>query len=402
MPNPHSITEASSLHVHAPRTHAIDGGTRITFSLEHAGHTFELFYDVLGSAVATDGSSSLAALLPLAMKQHWQLNLQAPASSRLLRAVHTIQDMFALWEPGSASIEISDPGTSSDAASKAPGCATFFSGGVDSFYTLLKNRARITHLIFVVGFDIVLANTQLIELVTREIQAMANDLALPLIIVRTNLRDLSNPLLNWRLYHGAAMASVAHLLAPTIGSVLVASSHDYSDLFPLGTHPLLDPLWSTESVEVIHDGCEAPRFRKVAFIATNPVVQKRLRVCYRNKHNKYNCGVCEKCLRTMVSLQALGVLDRYATFQSAVNLKKLRKLRVGDDRKILPFHRDNLLALQERKDQPHLIRAVRQAMKKPGLWRKLRKPLNRVFSRRTLARLLRPVQHQPHNSSPFA
>ncbi len=43
----------------------------------------------------------------------------------------------------------------------ASGIACFFSGGVDSFYTLLKHREEITHIIFVHGFDIALEDHSL-------------------------------------------------------------------------------------------------------------------------------------------------------------------------------------------------------------------------------------------------
>ena len=38
----------------------------------------------------------------------------------------------------------------------------------------------------------------------------------------------------------------------------------YAHLGPLGSHPLLDPLWSSEDVELVHDGCEATRLDKLA------------------------------------------------------------------------------------------------------------------------------------------
>src|SRR5262245_51355433 len=117
IPKPVSIAEPSHLVVQAPGTQAIAGGTRITVALEQAGHAFDLFYEVMGSPVARDGSSSLAALLPLAMKRHWQLNLRASVSPRLMEATKTIQDIFALWEPGSAPVEITASGSTADAVS---------------------------------------------------------------------------------------------------------------------------------------------------------------------------------------------------------------------------------------------------------------------------------------------
>ena len=49
-------------------------------------------------------------------------------------------------------------------------------------------------------------------------------------------------------------------------------------------------------------------------IAHEPAVWKFLRVCWKNNSQELNCGRCEKCVRTMVSLAAAGVLPKCETF----------------------------------------------------------------------------------------
>jgi len=62
----------------------------------------------------------------------------------------------------------------------------------------------------------------------------------------------------------------------------------------------------------------------VALLASQPAAQAHLRVCLVNWDGSYNCGRCEKCLRTMVAMEALGVLDRFPTFPNQVELSQLR------------------------------------------------------------------------------
>ena len=76
----------------------------------------------------------------------------------------------------------------------------------------------------------------------------------------------------------------------------------------LGSHPALDPLWSTETLEFVHDGCEATRIEKVALIAEPDVALKFLRVCGEDHNGAYNCGWCEKCIRTKINFISLGRL----------------------------------------------------------------------------------------------
>src|SRR5262249_41756622 len=136
----------------------------------------------------------------------------------------------------------------------------------------------------------------------------AAELGLPLVEVRTDVRAFSDRFSRWDHYHGAALATVAHLLAPYFSRVFVPATQTYAFLAPLGSHPLLDPLWSSEDVELVHDGLEAPRLDKLAVVASEPAARHWLRVCWENRNGAYNCGRCEKCLRTMVALDALGEL----------------------------------------------------------------------------------------------
>src|SRR5262249_976947 len=81
-----------------------------------------------------------------------------------------------------------------------------------------------------------------------------------------------------------------------------------------GCHPGLDPLWSTETLEFVHAGAEARKSDKIPVIAASPLALRVLRVCWENRNGAYNCGRCEKSLRTMVLLDLHGVLDKTGQF----------------------------------------------------------------------------------------
>src|SRR5439155_14974464 len=106
--------------------------------------------------------------------------------------------------------------------------------------------------------------------------------------------------------------------------VFIASSHNYGDMFPWGSHPILDPHWSTEAVQVHNDGCEAQRLDKLQLVIQSDVAMRHLRVCYSNKLDRYNCNRCEKCLRTKIALYALGALDRSQTLDSKLDLNRVK------------------------------------------------------------------------------
>ena len=48
------------------------------------------------------------------------------------------------------------------------------------------------------------------------------------------------------------------------------ASHTYADPLPWASHPLVDPLWSTESLQFCHHGAEALRTAELLAILTTP------------------------------------------------------------------------------------------------------------------------------------
>ena len=75
----------------------------------------------------------------------------------------------------------------------------------------------------------------------------------------TNARELTDRYVNTSWSSGGFLASVGLCLQKVFREVLIAASDTYGQLVPWGSHPHVDPLWSTESLAFVHDGCEATR-----------------------------------------------------------------------------------------------------------------------------------------------
>jgi hypothetical protein len=316
----------------------------------------------------------LPLTLPSAMVTGSRLRLPGTFSPQLLSTVPKIQDIFCLWAEAEESwglefqrVPVHAKVRSRPVADRASGVACLFSGGLDSFYTLLKHRDEVTHLIFVHGFDIPLTNQTLRAQAVQAAREGARELGKTLIEVETNFRSLfSDPLINWRVNMGAALASVALLFQNRFRNVLIAASNTYTVLDPWGSHPLLDPLWSTELTEIQHDGCEATRTEKAAYISEYELALEWLRVCLVNPNKPtsvYNCGRCEKCLRTMIDLRIAGALERCKTLPSTIDLKAVANMDVAGST-IMPFARHRLKVLERLGTEPDLARALAEAIKK--------------------------------------
>lgn len=290
--------------------------------------------------VSAHGDAFLAAALLPAMRAGEALRIEgAPVSPQLLAGAARIQDIFLRWDRRCQRIEVHAESAAAEVLQ--PGVASFFSGGVDGTYTLSQHIDEITHLVFIKGVDIQIDNDALFARALASNQRFAAAFGKTLLPVATNIRHFCHPRgLNWGdMYNGSGLASVA--LALGFKTMYVASSDSYEYLNPHGSHPLLDPLWSTEATTLIHDGCEAPRSDRLRAIAQLPGALDILRVCWQDAG--YNCGHCEKCLRTMLALRLLGL--RAQGFPPLDDLREVRRLRVESDGDQMALEDNHQLAL---------------------------------------------------------
>jgi hypothetical protein len=307
------------------------------------------------------------ALLP-SMKLGGVLVADGKASERFLNAIHKIIDTYCSWNSSLRRVRISNVAPEIKDNCQEQRVGIFFSGGVDSFYTFLKHRDEITDMIFINGFDLFSDNDALRSKTSEMIHKIGSSFGKRVIEVETNLHIYFHTFFKrgWAaLTHGAALASVGHVLSPFFKRIFIATSHTYDDLSPWGTHPLLDPLWSTEKLEFIHDGCEATRIDKVALLSQFDIALQFLRVCLSPRLNgAYNCGHCEKCLRTMINLYIVGALDRCATFNLPLPIKRISKLIILDP-EALSAARVNLKALEKGNGDKRLGRTLRRILNRP-------------------------------------
>ena len=353
---------------------------RLIFPVTHGQTQTAVWFTVRNANAAPSGNAALALALVPAMRAAQSLVLADELSPRLCASQAAIQKLFQDWDNGFNVVPVTAPVGEPRQVSTG-GTGLFFTGGVDSFFSLLKHQEEITHLIFVRGFDIKRDKQEVDGSVLPAMRAVAAQMNKTLVEVSTNIREFSDPIVDWALdYHGTALAAVALLLAPTLSKVYIAASHSESDTFRWGSHLLLDPLYSTETLSLIHDGANATRVEKVAAIAENRVVQRTLRVC--NKAGAYNCGRCEKCLRTMINLQVAGALEKVVTFSRNLRLNEVRLIHVRDENKA-SYVSENLTALRAKGVDDDLALALKDALNHRFYkgWGRLEKPLIKGMNR---------------------
>jgi hypothetical protein len=300
---------------------------------------FQVWYEVpaqYAAAVSADrGDAFAVALLFLAMRLHEDLRVKAPLSAQLVHSLTEYQRIFSRWFSGLQTVNILHEGLA-DPIRSATGTGVFFSGGVDSFFSLwshLDGREknpdyRITHGLYLDGFDTNGTYSAAYDQSLTAYQSLLERLGVDLIPIRTNLKTVVNEATTgWEAY-GAFLVSNALLLQGLLRRCYVPSGVKYHDTAE-GSHPLTDHLLSTETLEVIHDGAWATRVEKTMRLATWPVTYDHLYVCFgREDEPLQNCCRCEKCIRTMIALDLAGALDRYSTFPMPLERRHVRGWRM--------------------------------------------------------------------------
>jgi hypothetical protein len=283
----------------------------------------------------------LAALLLPAMRLGNTLSVEAKASKKLLSALPQIMTLFTTFDKSLRPIEIDVVGTEEKrSVSDQKRSALFFSGGLDSFYSLIrlkKSNQSLSHLILVNGFDIPLGDATLYNTTYAAARDVARNFGKTLVPVSSNLKRLLDPYVEFGFAFGSALASIGLSLQGLFRRVYIASDLP-NVLYPVGSRPDLDPLWSTESTTFVHHGYETVKREKGKVVAHNLLAQKYLRVCWENWNGAYNCGRCMKCVLTMVELHLAGVLPKFnAVFPTKLSPDLIRRARLDPDSDLIRY-----------------------------------------------------------------
>jgi hypothetical protein len=342
-------------------------GTRIDYCVRLGGKDYEVYFACAQVALCNDAEAALSMLALGAMHSDSDLQVATPVSPSFLDNQRELMRVFSGWFPVYRPVRITAerPTKAAVPAGERVGC--FFTGGVDSFFTYLRHRDEITDLIFVHGYDVDLDDLPRRASISAMGRAIEAATGVRFIELETNAIRLFRDFGRWGPHaHGYGLGSAARHLAGYLKRVYVPSSFATEYMRPWGTHPLTDPLFSDERLQVVH-GETILRVEKLREIAADALAMQHLRVCHERVEGAYNCARCEKCLRTMTLMQGLGVLKRCTTFPDEVPLERVRGLLLDEVTQGLALN--NLAFLKAcGQDDTALVRAWRDALARPA-WR---------------------------------
>ena len=356
-----------------------DGGTvALVGTVRREDREFELYFQYpewCGGFLRPNADPFLTAMSVPAAVAGEVLSSDLPASPRLLRGLTRAVDVLSTRHPdelGRLTLDV--PIRTEPLLGGADLAASFFSCGVDSFDTALQNlrypapgNPPLTYALFFHGLETQLEKEVGAEAAAAHAARTAQALGLRCIVGRTNIRS-HFPLDYGRHYAGIALSAAALSLAGGYSVLFLPSSVYNASLHGYGHDMLIDESCSTEYLRLENDGGDVSRTHKVIrSVARSDIALANLRSCYVNSGALENCGVCSKCLRTMMALEIAGVLKNSGSFPKTLQPDFLERMGMNRPDHIHP----NIVAIREVGASlwmiPALERKARQVILKNAL-----------------------------------
>ena len=324
-----------------------------------------------------------ACILPAMRDGERRIRVEGALCPRLAAGATAAVDLLRSWYgPPRGPVTVEATHGLRPLAPRSPErAAFFFTGGIDSLHLLQKNRSSYPPDHPETFADCLSTFGHLCP--THEVSMAWNDLSvqnlaataqaehLGLITVRTNLWELERNVEFLAAESlSSAIASAAHLFRSRWSHITFAPGRDISRQTLRGAHPLLDPLFSSSALEVRHRTNRFTRFERLQAVASCPRHLENLVVCLAFPRPPYlNCGECEKCVRTMTALIALGKLSQARQFPvREVRPESIRAVPIGEHDADYWLDFLPLLAPQGRADLARAVEESLEESRRVRLW----------------------------------
>lgn len=350
------------IHIKRPEIVSCINGARLQAVIEIDGSEKLLWFEVTGEyadyLVDDRADAFVVSFVNYAMIHGYDIKSDAPLSRKLYyQLTHYYIPALNSADETFRSIRVFCDVTDRILES-AGAVGTGMSGGIDSFATLYLHSSdncpdshMVTHLTFFnVGAalssnanrhsyeDIIAFEKEDIVEHTRRINQQRYEMAAsfaqsygyPLVRIETNIMEVQ-PILyrNVNVQRNCAAVLAMQKLFKVyyyassfkLNDFNIKAEQDaaYYEMFAL-------PMFSTDATQFYSSGAAYSRLQKTQMVSNYQPSYNSLNVCWLHD---VNCGKCEKCIRTLVTLDLLGALEKYSEVFDVDTYMKNRERNVG-------------------------------------------------------------------------
>lgn len=214
-----------------------------------------------------------------------------------------------------------------------------FSGGVDSFCTLLSNFDDISAIFYGINYDVYTSQKKLLHEQLDTVYKIGEKYKKDVYLCDSNFKMFLHSYSTykylhkekdydkWLLTHVPCKVSNFYNLSNTFDTFMLSSWNkydiiDHSKKMCLDSNKIVDELFNCSDFNIIHDG-DLSRFEKIkkCISIDKETFFQYLKVCWKNPNQEYNCSKCEKCIVTMIFIGLVNsaYLNELSTFKIKEN-----------------------------------------------------------------------------------
>ncbi len=253
--------------------------------------------------------------LPVAMRSGCNIHIEGSGSEATSRNARRMSEIWEAWFPkhfSAVDVTFEDVPSTTDAPhSVNDENLCFYSGGVDSTYTILKRHqeGKRQSLLTVHGMDYKTDNeSQFLDMLEKT-EPFARMVSEERLIVKTDAygtyrKYKTNMFNDGHLTHIFVLAGVGFLHSERFNELTVAADYRLDQQFtvhPYGSNLATNFLFNDGSCSLITDSSDISRSDKLPLLATSDVALNSLTFCIDASKKPHNCGLCDKCIRTKLS-----------------------------------------------------------------------------------------------------
>lgn len=340
---------------------------QLAYQIQVGDKTYDIILSANKKVLMENMETPLALALPAAMRLRLPIFVDGSLSEQYLKKMCDLMKHYEDNYEDFHQVKITCKEVRNYTLKKQGGTATFFSGGVDSFYTLLKRINDINILIVLYGFDIKLKDLGKIKKTKQATNNVADILNKDLIEITGNITEIITDYCKWVTEgHGFALAAVSRALAGWLNVVYIPGTHSVNDKKSWGSTIFTDQQHSDDAISIIHDADQKERIEKLLYISENRLALENLRVCGDVPYDgTYNCSRCEKCVRTMLQLWSINKLDQVKTFHLPLTPKLVKKTLLIREGLKDYFKQALELGRKNKPNELEMLKAIEQSLARP-------------------------------------
>lgn len=328
------------LTIHEPEIIETDTGVRLQSEFELDDDTEVLWYEVENkyrdylTVERTD--AFIVGLFLLAMEKGYDIRAMGSVSERLYYTLNLHFLPLTANVRGHKQIKVHCDNIESDHLPNQGAVGTGLSCGVDTFTTIRSHLAddcpadyKITHFTFFnVGSNGTLGGEKARSLFKKRLEIVkpcADELGIDLVTVDSNISEILQ--LGFYETHSFRNISACLALQKLFHVYYYSSAYSlkYFELKPgsPGHYDIFNmSMLTTENLSFFSTNPYETRVDKTRIVSQFELAEKYLNVCIVDGGN---CGGCEKCVRTLFTLEVMGKFDEFSSIFNLDNYYKRRQ-----------------------------------------------------------------------------